>query len=117
MRFLLSFMMDPASPPGAELNDKCFEEMMTFVSELTKSGRLLFDSQIMPQPSVVQFRAVGASIEEIHPSSSLMLGGFFVISATTEAEARALVRRCPHLQVGPVELRLLNETEENAYRP
>ena len=115
MRFLLSFLMDPAHPPSTQLNDKCFSEMMAFISELEEAGQLVFDSQVMSQPSAVRLTASRSSVDESHPSSSFVLGGFFVVSATDAVEAKALARRCPHLQVGPVEVRVLNETEENAY--
>jgi hypothetical protein len=50
MRFLLSFLMDPAALPDSELSNQCFGEMMSFVRELTASGQLLFDSQVLSEP-------------------------------------------------------------------
>lgn len=98
--------------PDAELNDKCFREMMFFVSELKQARQLVFDSQILPDPAPVRF-----SEGEAEDNLRNLLGGFFVIDVASHAEAIDLARRCPHQQVGPVELHALNETEDNAYKP
>ena len=115
MRFLLTFLMDPSDLPDAERSDRCFREMMAFVDELKASGRLVFDSQVLPEPPSVRLALVSDHVERVELEGAFVLGGFFVIEAADQKEALALARRCPHTQVGPVELRALNETDENAY--
>ena len=115
MRFLLSFLMDRSAMPDAELSNKCFAEMMSFVQQLEDSGQLLFDSQVLPEPPPARVTMVEGSLAVSEPDSETVLGGFFVINARSHAEAIALAQRCPHRQVGPIELRALNETDENAY--
>lgn len=115
MRYLLTFLMDPAALPDSELSNKCFGEMMAFVEELTQWGKLLFNSQVLPEPPATRLTAVDGPLTERQSTSEFVLGGFFVITAASHAEALEIARRCPHTQVGPVELRALNETDENAY--
>lgn len=115
MRFLLTFLMDPAALPDADLNSKCFREMMSFVDELKSSGILLFDSQVLPEPPVTRLVSVNGRTTETRPTAGFVLGGFFIIETASYAEALELARRCPHSQVGPVEIRPLNESSENAF--
>jgi len=118
MKFLLLFKMARDAMPDQALSDKCFREMMVFVDELKSSCKLVFDSQVLPESEALRFtRAAGATSVRAGPflETSETLGGFFVIRAADRDEAVALARRCPHQQVGAVELRPLNESDENAY--
>ena len=115
MRFLLMFLMDPSVMPDPELSNKCFGEMMSFVEQLKESNQLLFDSQVLPEPPPARLTMLDGSLTVSEPKGEAVLGGFFVVDAKSHAEALALARRCPHHQVGPIELRALNETDENAY--
>lgn len=115
MRFLLSFLMDSNALPDSGLSNKCFDEMMEFVDELNEAGKLLFDSQVLPNPRVVRIATTDGIVAKSDPKTDETLGGFFVITAATHSDALAIAERCPHHQVGPVELRALNETDENAY--
>jgi hypothetical protein len=116
MRFLLSLLVDGASLPDSKLSNKCFGEMMDFVDELNEAGQLLFDSQVLPDPPAMRLVQTDGEVREGWPPGKEMLGGFFVISAATHADALAIAKRCPHHQVGAVELRALNEKDENAYQ-
>jgi hypothetical protein len=115
MRFLLSFLMDPADLPDSELSNKCFDEMMSFVRELTASGQLLFDSQVLSEPPASRITKIDGSLIATEPKTDLILGGFFVITAPSHTDALAIAERCPHSQVGPIEIRALNQTVENAH--
>jgi len=115
MRFLLSFLMARSALPDAELSNKCFGDMMSFVDELECSGNLLFDSQVLPDPPALRLVETGDSVSVDEAADEYLLGGFFVITAPGHLDALAIAKRCPHAQVGPIELRALNEAEENAY--
>ena len=115
MRFLLTFLMSKSVLPDRELNHKCFGEMMSFLAELKASRQLVFDSQVLPEPATVRVSGVDSRGDPGEPDTEFVLGGFFVIDASNHAEALAIARRCPHAQVGPVELRALDETDQNAF--
>ena len=107
--------MDVSALPDSQLSNKCFKEMMSFVEELQKSGQLLFDSQVLSEPPDARLINVDGVTTMTSAQSESVLGGFFVISASDHAHALEIAKRCPHTQVGPVKLRALNETNENAY--
>jgi hypothetical protein len=109
----MSFHMWPGQLPDAATNERCFEAMMAFVDELKRSGSLVLDHQILPEPAIHYVPDTSGRI----PKPSAMLGGFFVVTVKDHIEAVALAERCPHRQVGPISLLALNESEENAYRP
>lgn len=113
MKFLLTFQMRQDELPDASANDKCFTEMMDFVTELEQLGVLVFDSQVIPNPPPRRFERIGSSPTEY----SEFLGGFFIIDVDNTSQATDLATRCPHRQVGAVGLHALNETKENAYQP
>lgn len=115
MRYLLTFLMKSNSFPDSKLSNKCFTEMMEFVDELNEAGQLLFDSQVLPEPPTARLTTTEGMVVSDAPVGDEVLGGFFVISASSHADALAIAKRCPHNQVGPIELRALNETDENAY--
>ena len=111
MKYLMTFHMDADNLPGRELSDKCFAEMMAFVSELKADGTLLFDSQVLSDPA--PYRVSDGAENPVQPD---VLGGFFLIEVADRQAAVRLVNRCPHRQVGAISLYTLNETDTNAYR-
>ena len=101
--------------PDSALNEKCFAEMMSFVDDLKASGQLVFDSQVLPSPAPVRLSQRDGEIRIDQVAHDVVLGGFFVIGAGSVDDAMDIARRCPHTQVGPIEVRALNETDQNAY--
>lgn len=112
MQYLMTFHMRADQMPGAELNDKCFSEMLEFVADLKENNILFFDSQILPEPAAIRVENESSSV---HLAETL--GGFFILNVESHEQAVELARRCPHNQVGAIGLYALNETDENAYRP
>lgn len=112
MKYLLTFHMRADHMPSAELNDKCFSEMMELVDELKKNNILVFDSQVLPTPAALRIENNVArdDLEET-------LGGFFIVDVESHEQAVTLAQECPHNQVGAVQLHALNESDANAYRP
>jgi hypothetical protein len=104
--------MNPKQMPDAILNDKCFTEMMDFVDELKRTKVLVFDSQVLPEPTALRFEGYKRV-----PVVGEILGGFFIVEVEDHAQAIDLAERCPHRQVGAIGLHALNETEQNAYQP
>jgi hypothetical protein len=118
MNFLLLFRMPRAAVLTKEASDACFREMMAFVEDLKATNSLLFDSQVLAESEALRFTRE-AGVTHVRPGPFLespeTIGGFFVIRTNTRAEAVELAKRCPHQQVGAVELRPLNDTDTNAY--
>ncbi len=111
MRYAMFFHMHDATELSEESNQKCFEEMMSFVDELKASGALVFDSQVLQTPTAIHLPS-RSGLEVRQPPN---LGGFFVVDVPTHKAALELATRCPHRQVGAVSIYPLNETQENAY--
>ncbi len=118
MNFLLLFRMERSAMPDKETSDRCFRDMMEFVGELKRGGHLIFDSQVLSEAEALRVTRE-AGIPRIRQGPFLefpeTIGGFFVIRAKSREEAVEIATRCPHQQVGPVELRPLNDTDLNAY--
>jgi len=73
------------------------------------------DAQVLAEPPASRIAEIDGSLIATEPKTDLILGGFFVITAPSHGDALAIAERCPHSQVGPIEVRVLNETVENAY--
>ena len=111
MRYVMLFHMHDEAELSEEANQRCFEEMMRFIDDLKASNTLVFDSQILQEPSAAHF----PSTSGLETQGIADLGGFFVIDVPTHEVALEVARRCPHRQVGAVTIYPLNETQENAY--
>ncbi len=118
MKFLLTFLMQRDAMPDPGLSQRCFTEMNAFVSELSRRGKLHFDSQLCDESQAARVSlSAGQPLVEDGPFAepAETSGGFFILEVADRNEALAIARRCPHLQVGRVELRRLNESDQNVY--
>ena len=77
-----------------------------FNEELTAAGKWVFGGGLMPASSAVVFRPDGSTVTDgPFAETKEQIGGFWVITADTDDEARELARRASVACELPVELR------------
>ncbi len=112
-RYVLLILDDPnrqwASPAEAGAT---MAKMGAFASELGKQGKLQGGSPLksMAEAARVRTRA-GKPVVTDGPFAETkeMVAGFFVIEAADRREALEIAKRCPHIEIGPVEVREVME--------
>ncbi len=112
-RYVLLIIDDPnrewATPDAA---GQSLAKMGQFAGELAKQGKIQGGSPLKGMAEAVRVQARGGALQVTDgpfPETKEMIAGFFVIEAADRDEALAIAKRCPHAEIGPVELREVME--------
>jgi hypothetical protein len=112
-RYVLLILDDPnrafASPEAA---GAAMAKMGRFAGELAQQGKLQGGSPLRPMAEGVRIRTRNGRpsvTDGPFAEAKEVVGGFFLIEAADRAEAVEIAKRCPHAEIGPVELREVME--------
>jgi hypothetical protein len=112
-RYVLLILDDPtrawASPEAA---GAAMAKMGRFAGELAQQGKLQGGNPLKPMAEAVRVRSRDGRpsvTDGPFAETKEMVGGFFLIEAADRAEAVEIAKRCPHAEIGPVELREVME--------
>jgi hypothetical protein len=108
-RYVLLMLDDPsrtwASPEAA---GAAMAKMGRYAGELAQRGKLQGGNPLKPMSEAVRVRARDGKptvTDGPFAETKEMVGGFFLIEATDRADALEIAKRCPHAEIGTVELR------------
>ena len=112
-RYVLLILDDPKrsweSPDAA---GAAMGKMGRYAGELAQQGKLQGGNPLKSMAEAVRVRARDGKVSVTDgpfAETKEMVGGFFLIEATDRAEALEIAKRCPHAEIGPVELREVME--------
>jgi hypothetical protein len=112
-RYVLLILDDPKrSWPTPEAAGAAMAEMGRFAGELAQQGKLQGGNPLKPMAEAVRVRSRDGRpsvTDGPFAETKEMVGGFFLIEAADRAEALEIAKRCPHVEIGPVELREVME--------
>jgi hypothetical protein len=112
-RYVLLIVDDPrrewASPEAA---GESLGKMGRFAGELAKQGKVQGGSPLKGMAEAVRVEARDGALQVTDgpfPETKEMIAGFFLIEAADRSEAVEIPKRCPHAEIGPVEVREVME--------
>jgi hypothetical protein len=111
--FILMLHEDPAvfAAMSPEAQEAVIAEYMAWGQKMEAMGRLRGGQKLKDEGGRHMTARSGKLVVTDGPYTEAkdVIGGFFIVEATSYAEAEALVADCPHLRYGMIELR---ETDE-----
>jgi hypothetical protein len=95
---------------GREEGERRYARMLRFAEGLQERGQLIRTESLLAQDSAVRVsRRNGAatSVDGPFTEAKEMIGGFFLLSCETRAEAVAIAEACPAAEWATIEVRAL----------
>jgi hypothetical protein len=114
-RFMLLAYDDPAAMGelSAEAMQAIVERYIAWTEELAQSGRLLASEKLADDGGRRVGRRAGQVVVRDGPfvESREVLGGYWLVRAADYAEAMDIAEGCPHVALGELEVRAVEELE------
>jgi hypothetical protein len=108
MEFMLIMLDERGRDIPKEWAEAMFPRMAEFAMGLAKEGKVTGGSPLHPESEGSRVRAADGKVtvtDGPFTETKEIITGYFVVQADSRAEALEIAKRCPHAEIGIVEVR------------